>query len=228
MNSDSLLRFWKTSRSHSRVVRQTRNVENNQTFNRESTKSLGLAEGETTRIKFSKPIKLLAITAALGIIDGLQAKYMTIGNLSETAAISYQVVFMLVAVLAAYFCLFDEKWSPTRNFSNLLLAIPVSTLADNISIDVQALKPYLLLIPSNGYLWRIDVFGHTFLSPVAYWVNEQWLLPGLINGYAVAVGIFVSYLTLQYFWVRASLDSRLPSWKPPLSFQRLRSKSRES
>ena len=227
MNSEFFLRFGKARRHYSRAVSQIHNVEYNQTLSGES-KSQGASVGPRARIKFSKPIKLLAVTAALGIIDGLQAKYMTIGNLSETAAISYQVVFMLVAVLAAFFCLFNENWSPARNFSNLLLAIPVATLADNISIDVQALKPYFLLIPSNGYLWRIDVFGHTFLSPVAYWVNEQWLVPGMINGYATAVGIFVGFLTLQYFWARAGLDSRLPSWKPPLSFQRMRSKSRES
>lgn len=173
-------------------------------------------------VKASKPLKLLAVTAMLGIVDGLQAKYMTIGNLGEEEAISYQVVFLVVSVVAAYFCLFDEKWSPARNLSNILVATPVATLADNISIDVQMLRPYFLLIPSNGYVWRVDVFGQTFLSPVAYWVNQQWLIPGLINGYATAIGILGSYLALQYLWRRASLDSRIHQWRALLDFDQLR------
>lgn len=221
----NFLRFWKSrefnfsSNSTTREVSRNQNL-GSQYFERQSTRL-----ANTTRTKFSKPTKLLTITLILGTVDGVQAKYMTIGNISETAAISYQVVFMLVTVFAAYFCLFDEKWSPARNLSNLLLAIPVATLADNISIDVQALKPYFLFIPSNGYLWRIDVFGHTFLSPVAYWVNQQWLMSGLINGYATAIGIFAGYLTLQYFWVRTEVASRFPSWKPVLDFGRLRRQS---
>lgn len=158
-------------------------------------------------------LKLLGATAMLGTIDGLQAKYVIVGNMGEDVAVAYQVIFLFVAIGAAYLFLFDPSWSQARNLSNLLLAIPVATLADNISIDVQTLRPYFLLIPSNGYLWRIDVFGHTFFSPLAYWVNEQWITPGLINGYLAAIGIFVSYLALQFFWVRANVDSHLPSLK---------------
>ena len=171
----------------------------------------------------SRYLRLLAATAMLGTIDGLQAKYVTVGNLGEEEAVAYQVVFMLVAAGAAYYCLFDMKWSQARNLSNMLLAIPVATLADNVSIDVQTLHPYFLLIPSNGYLWRIDVFGGTFFSPLAYWVNEQWLMPGLINGYLAAISIFATYLALQFFWVRGNLDSHLPDLKLDFPFdQRLR------
>lgn len=171
----------------------------------------------------SKPSKLLAVTGAMGALDGLQAKYMTIGHLGEDEAIAYQVVFMVIALIGAYFCMFNAKWSFVRNFSNTLLAIPVATLADNISIDVQMLKPYFLLIPNNGYLWRIDVFGNTVFSPIAHWVNQQWLMPGLINGYATAIGILASYLLLQYFWTRSSLDSRLSTLRPILYLHRVRS-----
>lgn len=176
---------------------------------------------KTTRLR-AKSLKLLTVSSTLGVLDGLQARYMTIGNLGEEQAIAYQVVFMLVAVGAAYFCLFDEKWSPARNLTNLLVAIPAATLADNISIDVQSFRPYLLLIPQDAVIWRINVFGHTILSPIAYWVNQDWLAPGLINGYATAIGILVTYLTLQYFWERAKLDSKLPAWKPVLDLERLR------
>jgi hypothetical protein len=157
----------------------------------------------------------------LGAIDGLQAKYMTIGNLGEDEAVAYQAVFMLVAFGTAYFCMFDEAWTPMRNLSNLLLAIPLATLADNISIDVQTLTPYFVFIPRQMYVWRIDVFGHTPVSALAYWVNQQCVLPGLINGYALAIGLFVAYLALQHFWISADLDSHLPVLKP-IALARLR------
>ncbi len=136
----------------------------------------------------------------LGAFDGLQAKYMTIGNLGPGEAVAYQFVFMLVAAGTAYYFMFDEKWGLARNVSNLLLAIPLATLADNISIDVQTLQPYLLLIPKDGYLWRIDVFGNTMLSPMAHWVNQEFFFPGLINGYVTAIGIFLAYLILHHYW----------------------------
>ena len=171
----------------------------------------------------SRYLKLLAAIAVLGTIDGIQARYGPVGNLGEEEAVAYQVVFMLVALGATYFYLFDTRWSQLRNLSNLILAIPVATLADNISIDVQTLHPYFLLIPRYGYTWRIDVFGHTIFSPLAYWVNQQWLTPGLINGYLTAICIFTTYGALQLFWVRGNLDSRLPDWKLKLPMdQRLR------
>ena len=169
-------------------------------------------------IRASKYLRLLAFSAMLGTFDGLQAKYMTIGNLGKEEALAYQSVFMLVAVAVAYFGLHDDDWTPARNLSNLLMAIPVATLADNLSIDIQMLRPYLLLIPKDGFLWRIDVFGHTLLSPVAYWVNAQTLAPGLINGYVAAFGIFASYLLLQHYWIRTGLDSLLPDWKLKVDF----------
>ena len=178
-------------------------------MNHTALKSLALRTRKAARIGGSKSLKLLAFTIGLGAFDGLQAKYMTIGNFGEVEAISYQVVFMFVSLIAAYACLREEGWSPVRNLSNLLMTIPVATLADNISIDVQALRPYLLVIPKDGYLWRIDVFGHTFLSPVAHWVNAQTIAPGLINGYATAVGIFATYVALQHFWVKGHVDSRI-------------------
>lgn len=149
-------------------------------------------------------MKLLEITALLGIFDGLQAKYLTVGSIGEDEAFVYQVVFMAVAVGASYYCLFDDNWSRLRNLSNLMLSIPVATLADNISIDVQTLRPYLLIIPQNGYDWRNDVFGSTFLSSVAGWVNHQFLVPGLIDGYVAAISIFVVYLVAQRCWPRDS------------------------
>ena len=190
--------------------------------NRTSLKSLTLGATNVARMGSSRSLKLLAVATILGAFDGLQAKYMTIGNIGEEEAITYQVAFMLVSLAAAYVCLREESWSPARNLSNLLMTIPVATLADNISIDVQALRPYLLLIPKEGFLWRIDVFGNTFLSPVASWVNQQSLAPGLINGYAAAVGICGAYLALQYFWVKGGLDSRMPWSFQDLSVRRFR------
>ncbi|MDG6997263.1 MAG: hypothetical protein JRN52_15200 [Nitrososphaerota archaeon] len=171
-----------------------------------------LATRDSSRIKSSRAFKLVLATTALGTFDGLQAKYMNIGNIGEDEAIAYQVMFMLAALVVSYSCLYQAGWSPQRNLTNLLMTIPIATLADNISIDVQALRPYLLVIPQDGYLWRIDVFGHTFLSPVAYWVNAQALAPGVINGYVAAMGIFTAYLSLQYIWVKSQIDSRLPEW----------------
>lgn len=164
-----------------------------------------LGEQQIVRITHSpKILKLLEITLILGILDGLQARYMPIGSLGEDEAIAYQVVFMAVAVGASYYCLEDAHSSKLRNLSNLVLSIPVATLADNISIDVQTLRPYLLVIPQNGYDWRNNVFGSTFLSSVARWVNHPFLVSGLIYGYVTAIGIFVVYLVVQRFWPRVS------------------------
>lgn len=153
------------------------------------------SESPTAKSKF---LRLLEAAALLGVLDGLQAKYMTIGNWGEDEAIAYQVVFMMAAAGASYLLLFDANGTHFKNFSNLVLTIPVATLADNVSIDVQTLHPYLVLIPKAGYLWRSDVFGHTFLSQVSFWVNQQFFVPGLINGYVLAIAILASYFVVQH------------------------------
>ena len=175
-------------------------------------------------IPASRLLNLLAITAALGIVDGLQAKYMSIGGLGREEAIAYQAVYMTIAIVASYCCLFDRTWSELRNTFNVLVAIPMAALADNISIDIQQLKPFFILIPKDGYLWRINVFGNTSFAPLAHWVNHQFLIPGLINGYALAIVMFTSYFFVQHYWAGMKIDSFVSSKREYQIFQKVMKK----
>ena len=156
----------------------------------------------TARGSASKVLKVALFSSLIGVMDGLQAKYFTIGNFGNEAGVLYQVCFLMAAGAAAYFSLHDKAWSTKRNMLNLMMSIPAAMIGDNVSIDAQKLRPYFLLIPKDGFLWRDDVFGHTFLSPVASWVNQQTLTQGLIDGYLASIGIAGGYIAMQYFWSR--------------------------
>ena len=69
-----------------------------------------------------------------------------------------------------------------------------------VSFAHTILPSHCILIDS--YNWRIIVFSHTFLLPMANWVNQKFLVPGLITGYVVAMGSLVIYAAPQYFWSR--------------------------
>ena len=150
----------------------------------------------------SKSLKVVFFSSVIGMIDGLQARYFTIGSFGNEIGILYQACYLMAAGAAAYFCLHNKAWSAKRNMLNLMVSIPVAMIGDNVSIDAQKLRPYLMLIPKDGFLWRDDVFGHTFLSPLASWVNQQTLASGLIDGYLASIGVAGCYLALQYFWSR--------------------------
>jgi hypothetical protein len=156
----------------------------------------------TARVSASKPLKVIFFGSLIGVVDGLQARYFTIGSFGNGAGILYQACYLAAAGATAYFGLRDRTWSAKRNMLNLMMSIPVAMLGDNVSIDVQKLRLYFLLIPKDGFLWRDDLFGHTFLSPVANWVNQQTLTNGFIDGYLASIGIAGGYVALQYFWSR--------------------------
>src|SRR6185437_13041938 len=149
-----------------------------------------------------KSLSILSFASIIGVLDALQAKYYTIGGFGNEAGLLYQLCFMIAAGAVAFLGLHDKAWSVKRNLSNLLMAVPISMLADNISIDVQTLRPYVLIIPKDEFLWRNFVFGHTFLSPIASWVNQQTLAQGLIDGYIAAIAITAAYVILQGLWSR--------------------------
>jgi hypothetical protein len=151
-----------------------------------------------------KSLCILSFASLIGLVDGLQAKYFTIGDFGAEAGVMYQLFFMIAAGTVAFWGLHDRAWSTKRNLSNLLMAVPISMMADNVSIDVQTLRPYFLIIPKDEFLWRNFVFGHTFLSPIAYWVNDQTLGRGLIDGYIAAIVITAGYVIIQYLWSRSS------------------------
>lgn len=130
-------------------------------------------------------------------------KFVRISVFGNEVGIIYQVVFMSIAGASAYFGLRNDSWSSSRNLSNILMTIPLATVADNVSIDAQTLRPYFILIPKAGFGWRVDVFAHAqVLSQVAVWVNQQSLAHGFINGYAAALAMTVGYLAMQFLWSR--------------------------
>src|SRR5438132_13979187 len=101
----------------------------------------------TARGSASKVLKVALFSSLIGVMDGLQAKYFTIGSFGNEVGILYQVCFLAAAGAAAYFSLHDKAWSAKRNMLNLMMSIPAAMIGDNVSIDAQKLRPYFLLIP---------------------------------------------------------------------------------
>ncbi len=158
----------------------------------------------------SKLLKVFLFGSVVGIFDGVQAKFLNFGSFGNEVAIFYQACYMATAIIGAGVILYDNQWSLLRNATNYLMAIPIATIGDNVSIDVQTLKPYFLAIPKEGFLWRSDVFGNTKLASVASWVNQQTLAAGIIDGYLVAIALAVVYLCLQHYWL--TLTVRDPTY----------------
>jgi hypothetical protein len=154
-----------------------------------------------------KATQLVALASVVGVLDDLQVRFLDIAQMGEGPEIVYQTCFLGAAALVALWVLRDSTWSRARNLSNLLMIIPIATIADNASIDAGTMKPYLLRRPRQGFIWRTDIFGGTpFLSQVATWVNQQPFGSGILNGYLLACGMAVGYVLLQYWWSRRRPD----------------------
>ena len=138
----------------------------------------------------------------IGLLDAVQAKDLRLWTYGRNAAISYQALLMILAGLATVWSLYDSRWSRSRNLISLVMAIPLATLADNVSYDLQTLKPYVVILPRTGYMWRLHAFNHTHLYPLARFVDAQTFAPGLIDGYVAAIAIAVGYILVQIFWAR--------------------------
>jgi hypothetical protein len=162
------------------------------------------ASSSQVRLWAKKAIEIVFLGSIIGAFDDLQVRYFPFAELGTGMEIIYQACFLLAAAVAAYHALHRREWTGVRNVSNLLMALPVAALADNVSIDLGTLRPYLVLIPKEGYVWRQQVFGQTFvLSYVAKWVNQQSLAPSLLNGYVASIAVVVAYIALQASWGRA-------------------------
>jgi hypothetical protein len=155
-----------------------------------------------------KAAKVLLLGFLLGLLDAWQSRYLHVGHFGKEAAIFYQVLLMVGAGVAALVSLYDSNWSPWRNALGLAMAIPIAAISDNVSLDLQTLKPYAVILPRTGYAWRQPVFHHTIFYPLASWVNAQTFAPGLIDGYAASIAIAVAYVAVQLLWMRFDLDSR--------------------
>ncbi len=146
---------------------------------------------------------LLLVATIIGFVDDLQVRYVDVASFGVDVEIVYQACFMTAAAIGAYAVLHHRDWSLHRNLSNLLMAIPVAAMADNVSIDFGTLRPYVIIIPSQGYEWRRQVFNHiTALSGVAQLVNQQSLATGVLDGYVIAIGMAGVYVTLQFMLCR--------------------------
>ena len=150
----------------------------------------------------TKALKVVFSASLIGVLDALQAKYINVGILGNEVGILYQACFVGATFAAAGLCLHNKSWSRLRNLTNYLMAVPIAAIGDNVSIDAQMLRPYILILPKEGYDWRYTVFGHSAFSPVADWVNQKTFASGLIDGYLFAFGVAVAYLMLQLFWSR--------------------------
>jgi hypothetical protein len=150
-----------------------------------------------------KSAELVALGILIGVLDDLQVRYVDIEQFGNGPEIAYQAAFMAAAAAGAFLVLRNSEWSKLRNLANLLVAVPLASMADNVSIDAGTLRPYILFIPSQGFEWRQAVFARVpALSQTAVWVNRQTVTSGLINGYVVAIIILAGYLLLQFAWSR--------------------------
>jgi len=150
-----------------------------------------------------KAMGLVLFSSIIGVLDQLHVRFLSVVQFGSSVEITYQAFFIGAAGAVAYLVLHNRNWSFARNISNLLMTVPVATIADNISIDAGTRTPYVVVIPREGFVWREPVFGHTAgLSQIAFWVNQQYLMEGLINGYIAAIGIAGTYVALQYVWAR--------------------------
>ncbi|MDA4118047.1 MAG: hypothetical protein OK455_06860 [Thaumarchaeota archaeon] len=171
-----------------------------------------LKRNALTRFSGFQPISMVGARKAsgifgacllIGLLDDLQVRYLGLDRFGDGVEILYQACFMVAACATAYLVLRKESWSPVRNLSNLLLGLPVAMLADNVSIDAGTLKPYFMIIPKEGFLWRDQVFGQVpGLSQLAYWTNQQTFGNGLLNGYVLAIGVLAGYWALERAWDR--------------------------
>jgi hypothetical protein len=158
-----------------------------------------------------KALLITLCASVIWVLDDLQVRYLSLARFGNGAEIAYQACFLLASAAVAYGVLHRRSWNLTRNLSNLLMALPVAALADNVSIDMGTLKLYLILIPREGYVWRQAVFGNTVgLSYVAGWVNQQSIAPSLLNGYVASIVLAVAYILIQFVW-----SSRDSAWSRP-------------
>lgn len=153
----------------------------------------------------AKSCGLLLVATFIGAVDDLQVRYVDVAGFGVDAEIVYQTCFMGAAAIGAFAVLRHRQWSRRRNLSNLLMAVPVAAMADNVSIDFGTLRPYLIVIPSQGYEWRRQVFNHVAaLSGMAQLVNQQSLAPGILDGYLIAIAMIGAYATLQFSFHRSA------------------------
>jgi hypothetical protein len=171
----------------------------------------------TSRLRFARASRLrrillktsmvIACGVAIGVFDAWQVAYLPIGNYGELAAIEYQVAIIITAAVAAVASLYDERWNLRRNALSLLMAIPIAAISDNVSLDLQVMKPYVLILPQSGFMWRLQVFGNTAFYPLASWVDAQTFAPGLIDGYVAALAFAAAYVLIQITWDRLELET---------------------
>jgi hypothetical protein len=152
--------------------------------------------------KLWKGSKVLLSGFLIGSFDAWEIRHLGLGHHGLESAIFYQIGLMMACVVAAIVSLYDKNWSPKRNALSLLVTAPLATIADNVSLDLQTRRPYLIILPRMAFDWRSGVFGHTLLSPLANWVNLQSFAPGLIDGYVAAFVIGAVYVLIQFFWNR--------------------------
>lgn len=162
---------------------------------------------------------VVSLASLIGVLDDLQVRYFKLENFGNETYLVYQFCFLAASAAVAYGVLHTKDWSIPRNLSNLLMAIPIAAMADNVSIDAGTLRPYVILIPRQGYVWRQAVFGHTVaLAPVASWVNSQSIAPSLLNGYVASILLVAAYIIVQFVWIRRDrlgIKNRKYSRNPP-------------
>ncbi len=173
-------------------------------------KLVTVLESRAKSIRFSsglannlwKASKVIMCGILIGSFDAWQVRYLSVGHFGVEAAILYQCGLMTASGIAAFGSLHDRNWSRSRNALSLLVTIPIATIADNVSFDLQTLRLYIIILPRTGFIWRSYVFGHTFLHPLANWVDLQTFAPGLIDGYVAAIIIGAMYVLIQCLWKR--------------------------
>jgi hypothetical protein len=163
----------------------------------------GLFSEQALKMCLKKVALIVFFASLIGILDDLQVRYLRLENFGSGTEIAYQFCFLAASGGAAYCALYTKSWSNVRNLSNFLMILPIAAIADNVSIDAGTLRPYLILIPKQGYVWRQTVFGQTVaLSYVANWVNQQSIAPSLINGYVASIVLAAIYVMMQFAWIR--------------------------
>jgi hypothetical protein len=144
-----------------------------------------------------KAAKVAVSGSVIGGIDAWQSKYYYIGHFGQEISIVYQGFFLAAALVAALVTLYDSEWSIPRNALNIFMAVPIATFADNISFDLQTMRAYIIVLPREGYAWRLGLFSHTAYYSLAKWVVLQSVVPGVINGYMGSILIVVAYIFIQ-------------------------------